>query len=129
MDRMFFIAACMAVPISVITMLNNNAMSNKIDALTDIVARQHNINPQSIGKNKDRLPYIRRNIVIKDVSFNDKGIATIKLYDGVTPGIIYTQKGCPSLVKFVNKELVVDYHTVNANYAIDCIHTKSLGIK
>lgn len=129
MDRTLLIAACMAVPLSVITMLNNTAMSNKIDALTDIVARQHNINPQYIDKNKDRLPYVRRNIIIKDVKFDDKGIATITLYDGATPGVIYSQKGCPSLVNFINKEIMVDYHTVNANYAISCIYTKSLGIK
>lgn len=120
-NNILLCAALVSVPISIISMFNTISTNKRVDILNDIIARQHNINPQSV-KNLagEKLPFIRRTIAIKDVKFNDNGVATIYFNDEAMPGMLYNQSGCPSIAKHIGKRFTVDYNTVAANYAINC---------
>lgn len=114
------ILGIIAIPISIVslvTSINTNTSTNK---LSEIVARQHDINPKKIKANAERLPMVRRTITITDVKFDAEGKSRIYFTDSAIERTQFSQMGCPAFAAKIGKSYNVDYHTVKNYYAISC---------
>ena len=114
------VIAIALIPVTVITGMCILSLKNDVEVLTNIIARQHNLNPTELKQYKvDRLPFVRRDIVINKVSFDSQGRGTI-LFTDTTINVQYRQIGCPTLVNRIGKKYHVDYNTKSDQYAIGC---------
>lgn len=125
-SNLLVIGIVISVPVSIISSITAFKASYTVNKLSEIVARQHDINPAKLKKNSEKLPYVRRLINIKNVEYSADGNARIYFTDSVIDRTIFSQIGCPAFGKSIGKKYNVDYNTVSNSYAIDCSKTSAI---
>lgn len=114
------IIGVMSLPISIGTSIAVYNTTKSIDQLNAVIDRQYKLHGEkSITEKQSRLPFIRRDIVIKHVAFDQNGNATVHFLDKMT-NYNMIQAGCQSLVNKIGKTYHVDYNTKTNVYAIAC---------
>lgn len=117
------ILGIIAIPISIVSLITSINTNKSTSKLSEIVARQHDINPKKIKSNAERLPLVRRTINIVDVKFDSTGKARVFFTDNAIERTKFSQMGCPAFAAKIGKSYNVDYNTVKNYYAISCEHT------
>lgn len=125
MNKMIIVASVISIPVSIISAFSAFKANYTVNKLSEIVARQHDINPEKLKKNSERLPFVRRFITITNVEYNSNGEARVYFKDSAIERMIINQDGCPSFGKSIGKKYAVDYNTVKNVYAISCAQTSN----
>lgn len=117
-------AALIAIPTSIISLVGVISLVETTNKLEDMVARQHDLSPVKMRDNGKRLPFVRRTIDITEVKFDESGKASISFTDSAIKNSTFTQVGCGSLANKIGQKFHVDYNTKDAVYAISCKNFK-----